>query len=409
MQKLLNLSKKITVVAKYAETLKAVTEKVDAYVAATAELKTQAQVDAAKTAKAAIDLKDIKDADKTALQTKIDAADKKVTDAEALLALAAVKTVSVKNATTVTVELETAKTGLEAKNFKVLVDGTEVTPSAVVVDATGANYTLTVATLDGKAGKVSVNGKEAAYDFTAPKVASVSAINATQVEVKFNKTVDKATAEDEVNYKVNSAAVTSGTTAVLSEDKKSVILTFPASVNKTSFDLNVKNIKTEDKEVTVAEFTGVVTVNDTVAPTVTKSEFKSNGDLEITFSEPLKVATPIVRVDGKPVSGSVLGSKVVVTASALTTAGVTVNGGQTVSVYVANVKDTVDNEAALYNGTVTKTSDSTKPSITSVSQVGQNQLKVVFSEALGASASDLGSTEFKFLNGQQFTIALVLL
>jgi hypothetical protein len=194
--------------------------------------------------------------------------------------------------------------------------------------------------------------------------------------------------------------VAEGTTAVLSEDKKSVVLTFPASLNKTSFDLNVKNIKTEDKKATVTEFTGVVTVNDTIAPTVAKSEFKTNGDLEITFSEPLKTdVIPVVRIDGKPVTGTVSGSKVVVTVAALTSGGITVNNGQSISVYVANVKDTVGNEAALYNGTVTKVSDTVKPTITSITQVGQNKLKVVFSEALGAAASDLGANDFKFLNG----------
>jgi hypothetical protein len=235
----------------------------------------------------------------------------------------------------------------------------------------------------------------------APSVVGVSAINATQVKVTFNKAVDKTTAEAEANYKFNTAALSTydgSATAVLQEDLKSVVVTFSASKNNTSFTFGVDGVKTADQKA-IAVYSGTVAVADKEAPTVAKSEFLANGNLEVTFSEPLTVATPVVRVDGKPVTGSVSGNKVVVTAAALTSAGATVAKGATASLYVASVTDTVGNEAALYNGTVTKPNDTTKPAITSITQVGHNQLKVVFSEALGASASDLATGEFKFLKG----------
>ena len=65
----------------------------------------------------------------------------------------------------------------------------------------------------------------------------------------------------------------------------------------------------------------------------------------------------------------------------------------------SGAKDTVGNEMSIFNGSVTKVSDSTKPTISSIKQVGQNVVRVVFSETLGTSASDLGATEFKFLKG----------
>lgn len=166
------------------------------------------------------------------------------------------------------------------------------------------------------------------------------------------------------------------------------------------------NLKTKDLK-DVKDFAGTVTVNDTVAPTVVKSEFQTNGDLVITLSEPLAAsASPLVRVAGKPVVASSISQfdKVVtVTAAALSSANISVAGGETVSVYVASLTDVAGNEMNIYNGSATKVSDSTKPSITSVTQVGQDRLKVVLSEAIvainGTNNDDLEVADLKFLKG----------
>lgn len=166
------------------------------------------------------------------------------------------------------------------------------------------------------------------------------------------------------------------------------------------------NLKTKDLK-DVKDFAGTVTVNDTVAPTVVKSEFQTNGDLVITLSEPLAAsASPLVRVAGKPVvasSVSQFDKVVTVTAAALSNANISVAGGETVSVYVASLTDVAGNEMNIYNGSATKVSDSTKPSITSVTQVGQDRLKVVLSEAIvainGTNNDDLEVADLKFLKG----------
>ncbi|MET3696758.1 S-layer family protein [Bacillus oleivorans] len=232
-----------------------------------------------------------------------------------------------------------------------------------------------------------------------PKVVSVSAINAKQVEVKFNKTVDKATAEDEANYKVNDTVLSTfdaGATAALQSDKKSVVITFTNSQNKTSFDLTVSNVKTEDKAQTVPSFKGVVTVNDATAPTVAKVEYTSAGKVVVTFSEPMNTGvTPIVRVNGTPVAANfVAGSQTQVEAT------VTVAKGATATIYVAGAKDSVNNEMAIYNGSFVAPNDSEGPAIASVTQLGHNKLKVVLTEALGTTAGyELANNEFKFLLG----------
>lgn len=253
-----------------------------------------------------------------------------------------------------------------------------------------------------KRGDFAIFVHKAATLNVAPEVVGVSAINATQVEVKFNQEVDKTTVETEANYKVDDTTLLSSVgTAELQEDGKTVIITFASSKNKTSFTLETSGLKTKDLK-DVEDYSGTVYVNDVAAPTVKNTEFQANGDLVINFNEPLSAVDPIVRVAGKPVSFASVSTgatSITLTAAALSSAGVSVSGGESTTVYVAGAKDTVGNEMAIYNGTATKGSDSEKPYVTSISQLGQNKLKVVFSEALGASASDLAVGEFKFLKG----------
>lgn len=226
-----------------------------------------------------------------------------------------------------------------------------------------------------------------------------SAINAKQVEVKFNKEMDDTSAEAVANYKINDtllATYDAGATVALSADSKSAVITFSAHKNKTSFDVTVSNVKSADKAQTIATFKGVVTVNDTVAPTVKLVEYTSAGKVVVTFSEPMDTAVaPIVRINGTPVTATfVAGSQTKVETS------VTLAKGTTASVYVAGGKDSVGNESTIYNGSFTAPNDTTAPAIASVSQVGQDQVKVVLTEALGTTVGyDLDLADFKFLKG----------
>ncbi|WP_203363533.1 S-layer homology domain-containing protein [Bacillus sp. REN10] len=100
-----------------------------------------------------------------------------------LYEMPAVSAVKVADDKTLEVTLKDAKAGFKAENFKVLVDGAAVKASKVEADEKGSVYKLTIDSLNDKAGKVTVNGAEAAYDFTAPKVESVMAINATTLTI----------------------------------------------------------------------------------------------------------------------------------------------------------------------------------------------------------------------------------
>lgn len=87
----------------------------------------------------------------------------------------AVEAVTVQDATTLKVELKEENAKLTADDFKVIVDGSEVKATAVLADTKGSTYTLTIPTLDGKNGVVSVNGKQVPYSFGKAAVESVKA------------------------------------------------------------------------------------------------------------------------------------------------------------------------------------------------------------------------------------------
>lgn len=223
-----------------------------------------------------------------------------------------------------------------------------------------------------------------------------SAINLKQIKVTFNKELDKTTAEDQTKYYLNASGLTStNATAVLQDDKKSVVITLNnALTNGSAFSFKVDGVKTADGKTITSDLYNVL-VNDKEAPTVSKVEYTSAGKVVITFSEPLNTSvTPILRVNGNPVAASfVSGSDTKVEAT------VSLTKGSTATVYLAGAKDLAGNEMDLFNGTVTAPNDNTAPKVVSVTQVANDTLRLVFDEELGSGAYDLASNEVKILKG----------
>ncbi|WP_197206575.1 S-layer protein [Cytobacillus firmus] len=251
----------------------------------------------------------------------------------------------------------------------------------------------------GAALLTQVSEVKAAYEAKlAPAVESVSAINLKQVKVVFNKKLDKTTAEDETKYLLNNAALADGTTAgqtpkqakaELQADGQTVVLTLAdAIVNDTALTFKVDGVKdVQGKEVKSGDF--AVTVKDTVLPTVTSVEYTAGGKVVFNFSEFLNQSVALsdvtVRVNGTPVAA---GSLAYGTDGKSVEATVSLTKGSTNSVYIAKAEDLAGNEMPLYNGSVVAPNDTTAPSIQSVSQVGQNTVRFVFSEALSSSVGD---------------------
>lgn len=190
--------------AKYAEVKKAVEAKVATYVAlAGGELKTQVQVDAAKEAAKVIDLTVLNDADKTALQTQLDAADKQVAAAEEALAVPVVASVKANSVNTVEVT-GTSLDKLSADNFSV--EGNKV--ASYNVDATTGIATVTFENKFESAKEVTLTVKEKVAG-EADKVSTFKFTYTLAVKsvVANALTVDNDLAGQKVTFKINGEAV----------------------------------------------------------------------------------------------------------------------------------------------------------------------------------------------------------
>ncbi len=127
-------------------------------------------------------------------------------------------------------------------------------------------------------------------------VESVKALNAKQVEIKFNADMDKDSAQDESNYEIksNGSVVTLTTDSAILADSKTVVITVDeAGVGKLKNSDNATvTVKKDIKPVTAnklkADYVNdKVAVSDGYIPSVTKVEATGERSLKLTFSEPV--------------------------------------------------------------------------------------------------------------------------
>ncbi|WP_299514182.1 hypothetical protein [uncultured Rummeliibacillus sp.] len=141
------------------------------------------------------------------------------------------------------------------------------------------------------------NGVEKAFEngqVVAPKVKSVESLNAKQIKVTFNRSVDASTIIGEDSAlknisitKVGSVAST-GLTAQLSEDKRSLIITAESgSIFSGSYVAEVSNqVKTTTNEKFTAD-SQIIKADDKVAPTYVNFTKENATTFAFNFSEPI--------------------------------------------------------------------------------------------------------------------------
>ncbi|MGF9796883.1 beta strand repeat-containing protein, partial [Brevibacillus agri] len=113
-----------------------------------------------------------------------------------------------------------------------------------------------------------------------------------QVKVVYSKDVDKTTAEDKTNYKVDGVALATGDTVTLLSDNKTVLVTFATPKGQqTSNDITVSGVKDSTGTKTLAAATNTVTFLDNNLPTFTGTyEQVAPKVVRIFTSEPLSSA-----------------------------------------------------------------------------------------------------------------------
>jgi trimeric autotransporter adhesin len=226
----------------------------------------------------------------------------------------------------------------------------------------------------------------------APQVVSVSAINAKQVVVKFNKAVQAGTATGGAQVVANySLDGTNPTRVELSEDKKTATLTFGAGfVSKLNkyVEFKVENIKDATGK-DVAKYQAPLFLEDKQAPTATV-EYKAP-NVVVSFSEPLKkqgtelgsvsTNTATVSVDGVPTTSYTItddntAGDTLTGASKITLSGLT-PGEHTIT--IVGAQDLAGNFLPDVTLKVNVSEDKTAPQVVSMTAEG-SKIRVKFSE-----------------------------
>lgn len=241
---------------------------------------------------------------------------------------------------------------------------------------------------------------------TAPAVESVKAINAKQVEVKFNVELDEDSAEDVSNYEFGLQASPStnvvddtGASAVLKEDGKTVVLTLEDGekiVNDTD-----KNVITVNKELKAAngdtlgeDYKANVSFVDTTVPTIVEIEQTGSKQLRVVFSEPVQDADGDlsfndneITIDGGAVPVQSITADTKNSTLIVNTFGDLTEGEHTLKLVSKSVKDFADFVALEDEIKFTAVDDTTVPTVT-VKSADAGKVTIQFSKKVKIPANN---------------------
>jgi len=214
-------------------------------------------------------------------------------------------------------------------------------------------------------------------------VESVSAINASQIQIVFSQKVDETSAESSSNVTFDGFTPA---TYELQDDEKTLIVTTNAPITKKKdVVVTVKNVTlADDSSVVVPTFTKVITVEDTTPADVAKVVSKTNGEIattvDIYFSEPVK--SGVVKINGQQVSAP-FGSAT----EKVTVTGLSLDATKTHTLEVVNLTDTADNKSTVTKS-FTVTADVEAPKVAELAQYSDNAVLVTFDKKMNAATVD---------------------
>ncbi|MET3548104.1 hypothetical protein ABID47_004732 [Paenibacillus favisporus] len=218
----------------------------------------------------------------------------------------------------------------------------------------------------------------------ATKVSSVSAASLKQVVVKFDGTVDEASAENVNNYTLGTAAFESAT---LSDDKTTVTLLIAenssALTNQKQTTLKVNNVKTGDGTKTISQNVDFTPI-DVAVPEVAQVTGLGTKAFKVKFSEPVKASTvnaTSFRIDGNVIAASV---KYVYPDTAIVTTSLAV-GDHTLR--VSGVQDYSGLQIVPVENKFTVAEDTAAPTVVSVKSNDLKEVTVEFNETIKSVSS----------------------
>ncbi|MGL6031279.1 MAG: Ig-like domain-containing protein, partial [Kurthia gibsonii] len=224
-------------------------------------------------------------------------------------------------------------------------------------------------------GTFIVDGKEIAIEKGVEvdaKVASVEAVNGTTFVVKFNKAVDKKSAEA-ATVKVGATSLTAGK---LSEDGRTLTFTTEDAIEAKDATVEVPAIVTKaDEKVSTPKYVTVLNYKDTVAPVIASAssaiatiDATTTNKVTVKFSEAVQTAG-IAYVNGEAATVSQGTNK----DELILTFTKALKAGEAVEVKLTNVKDIAGNTIDPNPATVTTqvvAADAVAPVVTNVTTKG---------------------------------------
>lgn len=276
------------------------------------------------------------------------------------------------------------------------------TITTATVSSTGVTVTNsgTITTLNPN-GDTTINNTGTIGNMDASNVvASISSLNAKQVVIRFNKSIDKNSIIDSSNetlvdgtvrFNVAIPEVTGSKTNVvtanscnaeLSENGLTLTITAPENQYfKGNYSVEIDNIASNGIE--QDKYTGTLNVDDKIAPTVSSVKFDASTDkFEVTLSEPINVSERAnivlnlkgnINVPNTDIAWNTIGDKIEFTRPT----GVTI--GSSVSVYIDGLKDIVGNTMSPYTTNISVQNTTLSYTVT---QELDNKIKVTFNKDL---------------------------
>ncbi|MFJ7639523.1 Ig-like domain-containing protein [Peribacillus sp. NPDC097225] len=236
-----------------------------------------------------------------------------------------------------------------------------------------------------------------------PKVKNVSAVNAKEVEIKFNKAIKKSTVLNGSNEvqnisfsPVGNATNPSTLTGSLSADGKTLTVSATTSFSGSYTVVATDDIKTTD-EVKIEDYKKVVDLEDSVRPTVGQAVYNSNNIATFSFSEPIDVASNAALANAltlKDASGATYTPTVVLAANkksfTLDLNAATFETGKAYTLTVTGLKDFAGNLITpnpLSVSVEKKVVDNVAPTVSSVTSNQAGYVVVKFSEKVSVNAN----------------------
>lgn len=322
------------------------------------------------------------------------------------------KGIDFKSSATRSLVVEAAYAAANYSKAPTVVSGDALNPTSVLVtfsDKSTTTVTLTTALVEGV--ETTVPFKHNNVDYTvkvtlaAPKVVSVNAPNAKQLQVTFNRAIDTSTVVSSDKLKTgvirviplnNQPAITvDGSEVSVNAAGTEAVVTFPGlEFLKGQYTVVVTDAVKTTAGTALAQYSQMLTVADTVAPTVasvTAVAKDTTNKVLVKFSEPVKPAGIIASVNG--VSASVTRE----TYDTFSLTAGTLKTGTTYDVSLLNVSDFAGNLISPnpIKTSVAVTSDTAAPAITSVTATGDSLITVKFNKKVNYQ-SLIGNV--KFLN-----------